>query len=212
MSFSANVNCLTYFSFLYFFPFFFFFWVFMIPTSSWASLNSRSHAHLQTSGSQECFLLGVGDAGGLLLLLQQFEAGKRKKYFTISVWARVLKGQADKRILFGAGGGGWWIKVLLGALVVAAEWASADHFTPPNLPCMDFTHPNLACMDFTPPDLACMDLSGVWLAGMFWLPPRTGRACRNLDTAQALCLQPVFFPSFTCVPAEPAKGYGGFWK
>lgn len=93
----------------------------MTPTSSWASLNSQSHARVQTNGSQECFLLGVGDAGGLLLLLQQFEARKRNKYFTINVLARVLKGQADKRILFGAGGGGWWIKVLLRALVVAAE-------------------------------------------------------------------------------------------
>lgn len=78
----------------------------MTPPFSWASLNSQSHAHIPTDGSQECFLLDVGDAGGLLLLLQQFEAGKRKKYFTVDILAGELKGLADKRILFGAGRGG----------------------------------------------------------------------------------------------------------
>lgn len=179
----------------------------MTPTPSWASLNSQSHAHVQTNGSQECFLLGAGDAAGLLLLLQQFDAGKRKKCFTVKILAGVLKGQADKRILFVAGGGGWWIKVLLRALVVAAEWAFADHFTPPNLPCMDFTPSNLPCMDFTPPNppcldftppnLPCMDLISVWLTGMFWPPQNWQCLFRNLDTTQALCLQPVVFPSFT---------------
>lgn len=34
------------------------------------------------------------------------EAGKGKKYFTVNILAHALKGQADKRILFGAGGSG----------------------------------------------------------------------------------------------------------
>lgn len=142
----CELHDLLFFSLL--FPFFFLFfcysWPWLPPGHHWAV--SQSHAHAQTDGSQECFLLDIGDAGGLLLLLQQFQSGKRKKCFIVSILASVLKGQADKRIVFGAGRGGWWIKILLRALAVAVEWGFADHFTPPKLPCMVS--------------------SGVWLTGM----------------------------------------------